>query len=116
MRRGDEAAVWLSAGLDSIPATLRLADGRVVLSQTDAGTPVLDAEVEMVQARRLRSGVIELSQDGIPTSSCSLRPYPMRTFGEPTLVHGGGSSGSASAPMRELRRRMRPRAARSAGP
>lgn len=59
-----EAAVWVSAGLDSVPARLRLAEGRVTLHKTAAGAPVLAAEVGTVSARRLRSGVVELRHGG----------------------------------------------------
>ena len=55
-----DEAVWVSAGLDSVPARLRFAEGRVTLHKTTTDAPLLAAEAGMVSARRLRSGVIEL--------------------------------------------------------
>lgn len=60
----DEAAVWVSSGLDSVPARLRLGEGRVTLQTTAADAPLIAAEVGAVSVRRLRSGVIELRHGG----------------------------------------------------
>ena len=64
MTESDEAAVWVSSGLDSVPAQLRLWEGRVTLQKTAADAPLIAADVGTVSARRVRSGVIELRHGG----------------------------------------------------
>ena len=64
MTESDEAAVWVSTGLDSVPAQLRLSEGRVTLQKTAADAPLIAADVGTVSARRVRSGVIELRHGG----------------------------------------------------
>jgi hypothetical protein len=64
MTESDEAAVWVSSGLDSVPAQLRLWEGRVTLQKTAADSPLIAADVGTVSARRVRSGVIELRHGG----------------------------------------------------
>lgn len=64
MTDSDEAAVWVSSGLDAVPAALRLWEGRVTLQKTAADAPLMAAEIGTVSARRVRSGVIELRHGG----------------------------------------------------
>ena len=64
MTDADEAAVWVSSGLDSVPAQLRLWEDRVILQETAADAPLMAAEIGTVSARRVRSGVIELRHGG----------------------------------------------------
>ena len=63
-------------GLDSVPAQLRLRDGRVTLQKTAADAPLMAAEIGAVSARRVRSGIIELRHGGAAHVLLFFPPLP----------------------------------------